>query len=109
MHMFFLCTYAPLKTPLNSGPIKDALSYGRLKRFLAFDSAFDVAGSHDLNLYEHEVLACLGENIRRVEFVQGSCVGVLRRDRPVKNSRGVKDDTNHPIPCFIQETWMRQR
>ena len=103
MHYELMQNFA--KTPLKSGPFKQALSYGHLKRF----SPFDVVESHNLNLYEHEVLACLGENIRRVEFFQGSCVGVLRRDRPVKNSRGVKDDTNHPIPCFIQETWMRQR
>ena len=68
------CSSYPLmhhfgKTPLISGPIKDALSYGNLKIF----SAIDVVESHNLNLYEHEVLACLGENIRRVEFVQGSC------------------------------------
>ena len=59
-----------------------ALSYGRLKRFLAFDFAFDVVESLDLKSYENEVLACLGFKIRRVEFVQGSSVGVLRRDIP---------------------------
>ena len=62
------CSSYPLmhhfgKTPLNSGPFKQALLYGHLKRFSAFDFAFDVAESHDLNSYEHEVLACLGHKI----------------------------------------------
>ena len=96
MHKFFFVLLMHLCTTLKSGPFKQALSYGHLKRFSAFDFAFDVVESHDLNSYEHEVLACLGENIRRVEFVQGSCVGVLKGDRPVKNSKSVKDDTNHP-------------
>ena len=38
----------------------------------------------------------MGENIKGVEFVLSSCVGVLRRDWLVKNSKSVKDDTNHP-------------
>ena len=42
-----------VKTPLKSGSFKDALSYGHLKIF----SAIDVVESHNLNLYEHEVLA----------------------------------------------------
>ena len=84
------------KTPLKSGTFKQELLYGHLKRFSAFDFALDVVESHDLNSYEHEVLACLGHKIRRFEFVQSSCVGVLRRDWLVKNSKSVKDDTNHP-------------